>query len=125
MKHVLKTIMGLSLLAAAGCQHTSKDDPHKADLKVPIIEKTYEMAGVGQPPLSLIVTNGGWIKIVDATDNTLIHTAQLPATVGGLVVRLDPELKGVVYSATSDKGEKPTIVQPIDPTHRFEIYYQR
>lgn len=126
MKHALNAIVGLALLSVVGCQHKSPDDPHAADLKVPIIENTYEMVGVGQPPLSFIVTTGGWIKVVDATDKTLIHTAQLPATTGGLIVRIDPELKAVTYSSsTAEDGDKPTIVQPVDPSHRFEIYYQR
>ena len=129
MHHRIRFIIaGLATALLAGCQdghYGSKDDPHDASIKVPSIENTYEMVGVGKPPLSLIVTSGGWIKIVDATDNTLIHTAQLPPTNGGLIVRVDPELKAITYSATSEKSEKPTIVLPIDPEHRFELYYQR
>lgn len=130
MKQFATTILALTaLLGTAGCQndhYVSKDDPH-GNIKVPTIENTYEMVGVGKPPLSFITTTGGWVKIVDATDNTLIHTAQVPPSATGLILRLDPELRGVTLSASvsPDKTEKPAIVQPINPDHRFEIYYQR
>ena len=120
-------LIALLGLAAVGCRnhdYVSPDDPHSASIKVPSIENTYEMVGVGKPPLSFIVSTGGWLKVVDATDNTLIHSAQVPPVGGGLTIKIDPDLKAITYT-TADNAQKPQIVQPINPDHRFELYYQR
>jgi hypothetical protein len=122
------TCLILAAILSAGCQgghYGSKDDPHEAAIKVPSIDKSYELVGNGKPPLSLIVTTGGWVKVVDLTAGELIHTAQIPAVNGGLVVQLDPEKKAITYRNTSEKTELPEIILPIDPTHTFELYYQR
>ena len=118
----------LALLAAAGCQnghYGSKDDPYEADIKRPAIDKSYEVVASGKPPLSLILTRGGWIKVVDLTEGTIIHTAEIPAVNGGLVIEINAEKKAVTYRNTADKSAEPEIILPVAPDHKFELYYQR
>jgi hypothetical protein len=121
-------LLAAAVALVAGCQdgkYKSKDDPH-GNIKVPTIESSYEMVGVGKPPLTFITTTGGWVKIIDATDNTLIHTAQIPPSASGALLRLDPDARGVTIGPVNgENAAKSAIVQPIDPSHRFEIYYQR
>lgn len=124
MRH---TPLLLAVLLAAGCSEThtgSYDDPYDRNAKVPSIEASYEMVGVGRPPLTFMVTSGGWIKLIDETSKTMVHTAQVPPASNGLLIKLDPDLKAVTYSSP-DNHNQPQIVQPIDPTHRFELYYER
>ena len=118
-------VASFALLAVLGCNSVSKDDPHAADIKRPSIDKSYELVAAGKPPLSLIVTTGGWIKVVDLTEGELIHTAQVPAVTGGLVIELDPNKKALTYRNTADKSAEPEIMLPIAPDHQFELYYQR
>ena len=128
MRTIPRLILAAATLALVGCAsetHTgSKDDPFDRNGKVPSIEASYEMVGVGKPPLSFMITSGGWIKLIDENDNTMLHTAQIPPTSNGLLIKLDPELKALTYS-TPDNRSAPQIVQPINPEHRFELYYER
>ncbi|MGC4032260.1 MAG: hypothetical protein QM754_11120 [Tepidisphaeraceae bacterium] len=114
-------LAGLSLVGV-GCQSYSKDDPH-ADHSVPIIEKSYELVGSGKPPISLVVNSGGWIKVLDVTAGEIVHTAQLPPEPGGLIIKLDDQTKGINYMTT--KGERALQILPLNPEHRYELYYQR
>lgn len=122
-------IVAAALLATVvGCESShygSKDDPHEAAIKVPSIDKSYELVARGKPPLSLIVTTGGWVKVVDLTEGELIHTAQIPAVNGGLVIEINGDKKAVTYRNTSDKQTEPEIILPVAPDHKFELYYQR
>ena len=76
--------------AAAGCtpEHTgSPDDPHDRNAKVPSIEASYEMVGLGKPPLSFVTYSGGYIKIVDETTFTVatgISAAEITVEPGAM-----------------------------------------
>lgn len=123
MRNVIAPVLlaGLTFVGV-GCQAHSKDDPH-ANHTVPTIENSYELVGSGKPPLSFVVNSGGWIKVLDVTEGEIVHTAQLPPEPNGLIVKLDDQTKGINYMTT--KGEKALQVLPINPDHRYELYYQR
>ena len=121
-------VASLAFIAAVGCESShygSKDDPHEADIKRPSIDKSYEIVASGKPPLSLILTRGGWVKVVDLTEGEIIHTAEVPAVNGGLVIEINAEKKAVTYRNTSDKSAEPEIILPVAPDHKYELYYQR
>lgn len=126
MKALSTALLGLAALAMAGCannhRYTSEDIPHN-EFSAPIIDDNYELVGAGKPPMSVVITSSGWVKVLDVTSHELVHTAQLPPDDNGFVVKLDTELKAITYNNV--KAEKPIIVLPINPDHRYEIYYRR